>query len=93
MSELNPDYLTGQIELYRTFLNLNITERLGEINKPALIVCGEEDTLKPPEYSKIIADGISGARYILIPDCGHVTIFEKPEELAMVVTGFLAQLE
>ena len=89
-ASLPQDYLRGQIELYRTFKTLDITHRLAEIEAPALVVCGAKDSLKPPAYSKIIADGIPDSCYLLIPDCGHVTIFEKPGELAVIITGFLA---
>lgn len=92
MKALSPDYLRGQIELYKTFQTLDITGRLHEITAPTLVVCGAEDTLKPPRYSKLIADKITDSRYIIIPDCGHVTIFEKPEELALAVVGFLQLL-
>ncbi|HAK45820.1 MAG TPA: alpha/beta hydrolase [Spirochaeta sp.] len=91
METLTPDYLEGQIELYKTFKTLNITNRLNEIKAPTLVVCGSEDRLKPPNYSGIIAEEISKSHYILIPGSGHVAIFEKPEELAIIILGFLAR--
>ncbi len=84
------DYFTGQRILYRTFLDdLPFTEDLGRIKAPALVLCGTEDILKPPKFSRIIADRIPGAEYLLIPDAGHVAIFEKPGEVISAVLGFI----
>lgn len=90
MSELPPDYLRGQAELYRAFLaDVTMTGELPAIQAPALVVCGEQDILKPPHFSRIIAAGIPEAELVTIPDCGHVAVFEKPAELASLLTGFL----
>ena len=87
----NPDgYLEGQKHLYDTFLeDLYMTDRLHEIQCPALILCGCEDILKPPASAKILADGIQDAEYILLPECGHVSIFEKACELSSAIAGFV----
>ena len=83
-------YLEGQKALYDTFTNsIYMTDELHRIKCPALIVCGEKDTLKPLEFSKLIAETIPHSEYITIPDSGHVVIFEKPKELETAVLGFL----
>jgi len=87
---ISPDYFKGQISLYETFeQDLNLTGELAKIKCPALVVCGENDILKPPKFSKIIADNIPNSEYVIIPDCGHVTIFEKPETLNTLLLGFV----
>jgi 3-oxoadipate enol-lactonase len=90
MNKVPKDYYTGQIDLYDTFVqDVHMTEELPKISCPALVVCGTEDILKEPKFSKIIADSIPNSEYVLIPDCGHVTIFEKPKELASLLVGFV----
>ncbi len=89
MNSLPEDFLTGQINLYNTFLSLNITAQLKEISVPALIICGEEDILKPARFSRIIAANIPEATLRIIPDCGHVAIFEKPEEVKQLCADFI----
>ncbi|MDL2323946.1 alpha/beta hydrolase [Ruminococcaceae bacterium OttesenSCG-928-A16] len=85
-----PEYLMGQKILYDTFLNdVTMTEELHKIQCPALVLCGEEDILKPPKFSQIMADHIPGAEYITLPHCGHVGIFEKPKELESALLGFV----
>ena len=87
----NPDgYLQGQKVLYDTFAkDVTMTGELHKIQCPSLILCGEEDILKPPKFSKIMADNIQGSEYITLPDCGHVAIFEKPKELESAIFGFV----
>jgi len=85
---LPEDYFTGQRWLYETFLGLNVTGRLAEIPCPALVVCGEEDLLKPPHFSRLIAERIPASQLVLLPGCGHVAIFEQPETLKSLLFGF-----
>lgn len=86
----NADYLEGQKILYDTFAqDVTMTDKLGSIRCPALILCGEQDILKPPRFSKIMADAIPGAEYLTIPGCGHVAIFERPRELESAILGFI----
>lgn len=87
---LPEDYLKGQIYLYDTFeQDVTMTHILKEIKCPALVVCGEDDILKPKKFAQIIADNIPRSEYITIPNCAHVTIFEKPNELNSVLLGFV----
>lgn len=91
-AKLPQSYFEGQKILYQTFLNhTTMTDSLHKIKCPALILCGEEDLLKRPKFSKIIADNIPNSELFMIPDCGHVAIFEKPEELKSVLAGFVVK--
>lgn len=87
----NPDgYLEGQKILYDTFVqDVTMTEHLGKISCPTLILCGENDILKPPKFSQIMAEQIPNAEYLTLPECGHVAIFEKPRELESAIFGFV----
>ena len=91
----NPNgFLEGQKILYDSFLgDLNMTDQLHRIKCPALVICGENDILKPPKFSKIIAERIPDSEYLTIPDCGHVVIYEKPKELETAVMGFVLKHE
>ncbi len=91
-AKLPDDYFTGQEILYRTFLDdLPFTDDLPRIRVPSLVLCGTEDILKPPKFSRIIADHIPGAEYLLVPGAGHVAIFEKERELVSAILGFLGK--
>jgi 3-oxoadipate enol-lactonase len=90
MNAIGSDYFDGQITLYDTFLNdVTMTSELHRIQCPTLILCGELDTLKPLKFSAIMAEAIQSAEYLILPDCGHVAIFEKPHELNSALLGFI----
>lgn len=84
------EYFTGQVFLYDTFeKDINMTGELKKIQCPSLVVCGENDILKPRKFSQIIAANIPNSEFAVIPDCGHVTIFEKPDILNSMLLGFI----
>jgi 3-oxoadipate enol-lactonase len=77
------------INLAKGCLKHNVDNRIGEIKSPTLIIVGEEDILIPIKYSKILNEKIKGSRLVIIKDCGHVPILEKPEEFNEIVLSFL----
>jgi len=90
LSEAPEEFFIGQKAIYDTFsADIYVTDRLHEIKCPTLVVCGEEDILTPVKFSEIIVKNIPHAEFITIPDCGHVTIVEKPKELESAVFGFI----
>ncbi|MCR4672076.1 MAG: alpha/beta hydrolase [Lachnospiraceae bacterium] len=87
----DPDgYLEGQKTLYDTFANdVYMTDELCRIQCPALILVGNDDILKPYKFSKIIWDNIKDSECVILPECGHVSIFERPKELESAIFGFI----
>ena len=77
------------IELLKSFMELDITDRLGEIKAPTLVVAAEEDRTKPPRYSRLIHERIPNSELVIIKGAGHVVIWEKPDEFNEVVLRFL----
>lgn len=89
-AQIPKDYFDGQIALYDTFMtDLNVTSQLHQLEMPVLIVVGENDELKPRHFSDLMAKEIKHVQYIIIPECGHVTIFEKPQTLNPMLLGFV----
>ncbi|WP_433040099.1 alpha/beta fold hydrolase [Dactylosporangium sp. CS-033363] len=67
-------YLAGLREL----AHLDLRPRLGEIEVPALVVCGERDKVNLP-LSRELAAGIPGAELRIIPGAGHLWNLEQPD--------------
>jgi pimeloyl-ACP methyl ester carboxylesterase len=51
---------------------------LAAIRCPTLVVVGDADELTPPAAAQEIAAGISGARLVVIKQCGHLSTLERP---------------
>ena len=62
---------------------------LGDIRCPALVLVGAEDELTPPERAAEIAGGIAGARLVTVPQSGHVSTLEQPEEVTRALLEWL----
>ena len=48
-----------------------VTDRLGEIAVPTLVLAGELDQVVPLASTRLVADRIAGARLVTDPACGH----------------------
>lgn len=65
------------------------TPSLYRIAVPTLILVGREDTLTPPSAAQAIKDKIPGAEMRVIPDAGHLSNLENPEEFTKHLAAFL----
>jgi pimeloyl-ACP methyl ester carboxylesterase len=62
---------------------------LSEIGCPTLVLVGDGDALTPPELAKEIASGISGAKLVVVPECGHLSTVEKPDAVNAAMAEWL----
>jgi pimeloyl-ACP methyl ester carboxylesterase len=56
---------------------VDMRERLREIRCPTLVVRGELDALCSEEMHEEICDAIPRARYVRVPECGHLATLEQ----------------
>lgn len=76
----------------RALTRFDVSQRLGEIRVPTLVVTGDEDTTVPPEVQAQLVAGISGARQVIIPGGGHAVIADSPQAFNRALLEFLQQL-
>lgn len=72
---------------------LNLGPRLGEIDRPALVVCGSADILTPLAESRRIAARIPGARLEVVRGGGHMLMLEQPEALDRLIADFAREVQ
>jgi len=60
------------------------------ISCPTLMLVGENDDLTPPDLAKEIAGGISGAKLVVVPDCGHLSTIERPDAVNAAMAEWLS---
>jgi pimeloyl-ACP methyl ester carboxylesterase len=64
-------------------------DTLRSVSCPALVLCGAEDALTPPDRHDEMAGLIPGARRVSIPRCGHLSPIERPEAVAAALREWL----
>jgi pimeloyl-ACP methyl ester carboxylesterase len=62
---------------------------LAWIKCPTLVLTGDEDNTIPNSLSKEMADGIPGAKLVILPDCGHLPQVEQPQATSDALVQWL----
>jgi 3-oxoadipate enol-lactonase len=89
MSEINPDaYRIGA----RAVWLADQRERLDAINRPVLVVVGDQDHITPPMLSRDLASRIAGAKLIEIGGAGHLPNVEQPAAFNAAIDVFLTEI-
>lgn len=63
-------------------------QRLHRVQCPTLLLWGAHDQLVPPAYGEAYKQHLPKAELKLIPDCGHLPMFEKEAEFVEAVSQF-----
>jgi pimeloyl-ACP methyl ester carboxylesterase len=62
---------------------------MATIKCPTLVLTGDQDMLIPNTLSKEMAQGIAGAKLVIVPDCGHCPQPERPEATIAALVEWL----
>jgi pimeloyl-ACP methyl ester carboxylesterase len=62
---------------------------LAWIKCPTLVLSGDTDNTIPNSLSQEMANGIHGARLVILPDCGHLPQVERPQATADALVEWL----
>jgi len=81
--------LTSFVKLMDAFTSYDITDQLGQIACPTLIVVGEEDQIKGRKMAEMMVARIPQAEYMVVPGAGHALCLDKPEPLNTLLLGFV----
>ncbi len=82
----------GYVGCCHAIAALDLTERLGAITLPTLIVVGEQDQGTPVAASRAIQEQIKGSELVILESASHLSNLEQPEEFNRAVTRFLATI-
>lgn len=84
-----------RVEPYKQALHAIVTTDfrsvLPKISVPTLVIVGNEDIVTPPAASEFLAAQIPNASLVRIPQAGHLTNIEKPQEFNAALRQFLTQ--
>jgi pimeloyl-ACP methyl ester carboxylesterase len=75
--------------------DLAYDDRLGAlagVTVPALVIAFEHDLMTPPARGREVAEAIPGARYVEVPDCGHLGPYEDMGAVMAPLLDFFAEV-
>ena len=81
--------LKGYVGCSRAIMKLNLTERLGEMALPTLIIVGEEDPGTPVAASQAIHRHIKGSELVILKSAAHLSNIEQQDAFNSAVLEFL----
>ena len=67
----------------------NLADKIARIDKPTLILWGDQDRFAPPVYAQDFSQLIKGSDVEVMPDAGHLLMLEHPDAFAGAVSSFL----
>jgi L-proline amide hydrolase len=82
----------SEFHVVGTIRDWDITERLGDIDVPTLLLSGRHDEATPRIVGEI-RDRIPNAEWVLLEESSHLPHVEEPERFIEAVEGFLERVE
>jgi pimeloyl-ACP methyl ester carboxylesterase len=82
-------YLIRLLDAFSSEESAGISEHLGEIRVPLLIVWGDRDKWVPPAFGPRLNKIVPGSKYVSIKDAGHLPHEELPDVVNPILVGFM----
>lgn len=80
------------ISLAKSAIRNNLGDELKQIQKPTLLIWGNNDSITPPFVGREFQRLIPNAELHFIDHCGHAPMMEVPDEFNKILHGFLTKL-
>lgn len=90
VAKIVTEYMTKKDCLQATAASagFNICENLETLNIPVLVLVGKKDITTPVWASEMIHEWLPQSELVIIPDAGHLTIFDHSKEFNDLVLNF-----
>lgn len=79
----------GYRSTMRSLAFFNVTHDAAHIQKPTLVITGDQDTVVPLENQVELSRLIPGSEHLYIHGAGHAVTVEKPDEFNQLLLKFL----
>jgi pimeloyl-ACP methyl ester carboxylesterase len=92
------DNEVGKEVLYQIIRQLDpsyvnsVASELQVVNKPMLILWGDKNKVVPVKYAERLHREIQGSSLVIVPDAGHMLLFDAPDAVAGAITDFVGAL-
>jgi len=89
MADFKSNPRKNYFRVARSIWNWEAENSLKNIKAPALIMVGENDTMTPPRFSRLLNAAIPDSRLIIVENASHYLALEQPERVNGEIVGFL----
>jgi pimeloyl-ACP methyl ester carboxylesterase len=80
------------IKIARSADEETVTEKLGTLPMPTLLIWGSDDVITPPDIAQEFRDRMPNAHLHFIDKCGHAPMIEHPDQFNQLTLDFLDAL-
>lgn len=87
---LDESWFESLIRLSKSSKEFDVTDKIGQIQLPTLLIAGNRDIITPVYEMNKIAEQIPDAKMVIIERAGHASFYEKMDEFNSAVLGFIA---
>jgi 3-oxoadipate enol-lactonase len=77
------------VDTVRAIFTYDASGDLAQVTSPTLILIGDKDDATPMTESEFIRNGIAGSEIRVIPDAGHLSCIDSPDEFTAELKTFL----
>ena len=70
----------------------DVSDRLAEIDIPALVIASDYDRMVPLEISSEMADQLGRSTFVTLKNCGHFQHIEQTSRVAKELGNYLSTL-
>lgn len=82
----NPTQLS---EAFKTSVSHDVSQVAEHLTMPTLMIVGEKDVITALNKQHELHAKIDGAELVIIPDVGHLTHYETPDQVASAIRRFI----
>lgn len=86
MMKVSPAALLGDFLACNQF---DVISQLPGITLPTIILCGAEDVMTPPKFSRFLHEQIPHSSLHILKQAGHMITLEQPKEVAELLSQFM----
>jgi 3-oxoadipate enol-lactonase len=80
----------GYANLCGVLERIDLSDDLGRISAPTLVISGAQDPSTPPDgHGKLIAEGIPGARFEVLDPAAHLAAVERADVVTDLILDHL----
>jgi len=77
------------LNVFKIYANTEIFSLLKNINKPSILLTGENDLGCSPKHNKIMSNKIKNSKLVILPKVKHSILIEKPDEVVSSLINFI----